>query len=50
MSNQVGIFEAGMAAAWLGPVAAVVAGGAIAFATAASWAVLFPSLRQLDRL
>ncbi len=50
MSNQMGIFEAGIAAAWFGPVAAVVAGGTIAFATAASWAVLFPSLRRLDRL
>lgn len=38
------------AVAWLGPVTAVVAGGTIAFGAAASWAVLFPGLRRLDRL
>jgi len=50
MSNQMGIFEAGFAASWLGPVAAVVAGGSIAAATAGAWAILFPGLRRIDRL
>jgi hypothetical protein len=45
-----GIFEAGLAAAWLGPVAAVAAGGMIAAATAGAWAILFPGLRRIDRL
>lgn len=50
MSNQMGIFEAGLAASWLGPVAAVVVGGSIAAATAGAWAILFPGLRRIDRL
>ncbi len=50
MSNQMGIFEAGLAAAWLGPVAAVAVGGTIAAATAGAWAILFPGLRRIDRL
>ena len=50
MSNQMGIFEAGLVASWLGPVAAVVAGGTIAAATAGTWAILFPGLRRIDRL
>ena len=50
MSNQMGIFEAGLAAAWLGPVAAVAVGGTIAAITAGAWAILFPGLRRIDRL
>jgi MFS family permease len=50
MSNQIGRFEAGLAAAWLGPVPAVVVGGLITLGVVAGWAMLFPSLRRIERL
>jgi MFS family permease len=49
-SNQLGAFESGTAAALIGTVPAVVAGGAATIAIAALWLVLFPSLTRLDRL
>jgi MFS family permease len=49
-SNQLGAFESGAAAALLGTVPSVVAGGAVTMAIAALWARLFPSLAKLDRL
>ncbi len=49
-SNQLGEFESGVAATWLGAVPAVVAGGVGACAIALLWAWRFPSLRRLDRL
>jgi MFS family permease len=49
-SNELGAFESGVAAALLGPVAAVVAGGVITIALAAAWTQLFPSLARLDRM
>jgi MFS family permease len=49
-SNQLGAFESGAAAAVLGTVPAVVAGGAATIAVAAIWTRLFPSLSRLDRL
>ena len=49
-SNQLGAFESGAAAALLGPVAAVVAGGAVTIALAAVWRWLFPALARVGRL
>ena len=49
-SNQIGEFESGVVAAWLGPVAAVVLGGLGTLAVVALWRRLFPSLAQRDRL
>ena len=49
-SNQLGAFESGTAAALLGTVASVVAGGAITIAIALSWTKLFPSLAKLGRM
>ncbi len=49
-SNEVGQFESGITAQWLGPVAAVVAGGIGTILIVAAWAWMFPALRRLDRL
>ncbi|HEY6054775.1 MAG TPA: hypothetical protein VIU86_12630, partial [Gaiellaceae bacterium] len=49
-SNQLGAFESGAAAALIGTVPAVVAGGAATIVVAALWLRLFPSLSRLDRL
>jgi len=51
-SNELGEFRAGMVAAWLGAVPAVVIGGVGAMAVAGIWSRLFPELRNqrgLDR-
>ena len=45
-SNELGELQSGIAAAVLGPVAAVVAGGAAAMGIAALWSYLFPELRR----
>jgi MFS family permease len=49
-SNELGSFVAGSAAALLGPVLAVLAGGSLTLAVAGLWSVMFPSLRQVDRM
>jgi hypothetical protein len=49
-SNQLGEFESGAAAAWLGPVASVVLGGIGTCLVAAAWWRLFPDLARRDRL
>jgi MFS family permease len=49
-SNQLGAFESGTAAALIGTVPAVVAGGAATIVVAALWLRFFPSLSRLDRL
>ena len=49
-SNELGEFESGATAAWLGPVGAVVLGGLGTLAVAASWVWLFPALARRDRL
>lgn len=45
-SNELGELQSGLAAAFLGPVAAVVTGGVAAVAVAGGWAYLFPELRR----
>jgi MFS family permease len=45
-SNELGELQSGIAAAVLGPVAAVVAGGAAAMGIAGLWSYLFPELRR----
>jgi len=49
-SNQLGEFESGLTAAWLGPVGSVVLGGTGTLLVAAAWMRLFPALAQRDRL
>jgi len=49
-SNELGAFESGAMAAWLGAEASVVIGGLATLAVIATWAVGFPQLRRLDRL
>jgi MFS family permease len=49
-SNQLGAFESGAAAALVGAVPAVVAGGALTVLLAAAWPRFFPALARIDRL
>lgn len=49
-SNELGEFESGVAARFLGPVGAVILGGSVAIVTALSWTKLFPALARADRL
>ena len=49
-SNELGEFESGVVARFLGPVGAAVFGGVGALAVTALWAKLFPDLRRADRL
>jgi MFS family permease len=49
-SNELGAFESGAAAALVGAVPAVVAGGAITIALAAIWRFVFPALAEIDRM
>jgi MFS family permease len=49
-SNELGAFESGAAAALLGAVPAVVAGGALTIGLALIWPKLFPALSRIDRL
>jgi hypothetical protein len=50
MSNQLGSLEAGVAAAWLGVVGALVLGGAATLVLVGIGALLFPQLRKAERL
>jgi MFS family permease len=50
MSNELGAFESGATAAWLGVVPAVIVGGAGAIVVTALWAWMFPALRNADQL
>jgi len=47
-SNQLGEFESGAVAAWIGPVGSVVAGGVGTLLVVAAWWKLFPSLARRD--
>ena len=49
-SNELGAFESGVAAALVGAVPAVVAGGVATIVIAGLWWKLFPSLAKVDRL
>jgi MFS family permease len=49
-SNELGEFESGLAAQWLGAVPAVVLGGLGAIAVTILWAWMFPELRRADKL
>lgn len=49
-SNQLGEFESGMLAGFLGPVAAGVIGGVGTLAVVAIWMTAFPVLRRIERL
>lgn len=49
-SNQLGEFESGVMAAWLGASASVVFGGVGTLAVVLAWIWLFPSLWRRDRL
>ena len=48
-SNELGEFESGVAARFLGPVGAVLLGGTVAIATALAWFRLFPTMARADR-
>jgi len=48
-SNQLGDFESGVAARFLGPINAVILGGVVSLVAAASWLKLFPTLSKADR-
>jgi MFS family permease len=49
-SNELGQFESGMTAGWLGTVPAVILGGIGTLAVTALWAWWFPALRRADSL
>lgn len=49
-SNELGEFESGLTAAWLGVMPAVVVGGIGTLAVVGLWTLLFPGLRRLDRV
>ena len=49
-SNELGEFESGIAARFLGPVGAAIFGGAGALAVTGLWAWMFPDLRRADKL
>jgi MFS family permease len=49
-SNELGEFESGLTAHWLGTVPAVILGGAGTLIVVSLWAWLFPELRKVDRL
>ena len=49
-SNELGEFESGLMAGWIGTVPAVVVGGLGTIGVVGLWMWLFPSLRKVDRL
>ena len=49
-SNELGEFESGLTASWLGTVPAVVVGGVLTLVCALSWGYIFPPLRKLKHL
>jgi hypothetical protein len=49
-SNQLGEFESGLVAAWLGAVGAAVLGGIGTLAVVGLWMAMFPGLRRRQRL
>jgi MFS family permease len=49
-SNELGQFESGLLAQWLGVVPAVVIGGIGSIVVVGLWCLLFPELRRIDKL
>ncbi|PHR90982.1 MAG: MFS transporter [Robiginitomaculum sp.] len=49
-SNELGEFESGVAARYLGPVGAVILGGSVAIIAALTWPKLFPAISKTDRI
>jgi hypothetical protein len=49
-SNQLGQFESGLVAAWLGAVASVITGGVGTLVVVGLWIYWFPALWKVDRL
>jgi hypothetical protein len=49
-SNQLGEFESGLTAAWLGTVPSVVVGGLGTLLVVAAWIKLFPQIARRDSL
>ncbi|HEY7930589.1 MAG TPA: MFS transporter [Steroidobacteraceae bacterium] len=49
-SNELGEFESGITARWIGAVRATLLGGALTLVVVGSWMGLFPQLRRLDHL
>jgi MFS family permease len=49
-ANELGEFESGLTAHWLGAVRATVVGGVGALMVTGLWSVLFPTLRNADEL
>ena len=49
-SNELGEYESGLTAQWMGPVRAVVAGGIGSLIVTGLWPVFFPALREADAL
>jgi MFS family permease len=49
-SNELGEFESGLTAQWLGAVRATIYGGIGSLMVAGVWSVLFPDLRRADQL
>jgi MFS family permease len=49
-SNELGGFESGVTAAWIGSVPAVILGGVGSIVVTVLWALLFPDLRNVDHL
>ena len=49
-SNELGEFESGVTAHWFGTMPAVILGGVGTIVVVALWALMFPELREADRL
>jgi hypothetical protein len=49
-SNELGEFRAGLSAAWIGAVPAVIVGGIGTMTVALLWAIWFPQLRKVKHL
>jgi hypothetical protein len=49
-SNELGEFESGVVARFLGPIGAAVFGGVGSLIVTGAWAAMFPALRKADRL
>jgi MFS family permease len=49
-SNEIGQFESGITAQWLGAVPSVILGGLGTMLIVVVWSWIFPDLRRLDRL